>query len=79
MADQTIGKAHDALGDAAIQHQLAGENEKGNGQKTEHLHAADHLLEHHGHRQPGGNDGGDRRQPNRKRNRHAQHQEEREA
>ena len=76
VAHQAIGKTHDALGNTAIEHQLARENEKRNRKKGEHLHAANHLLEHHRNRQASGNDGGDRRQANRKRHRHTQHQKE---
>ena len=52
MADQAVGEAHDAIGDAAVEHQLAREHEERNGEEGEDLHAADHLLEHDGDRQP---------------------------
>ena len=70
MADQAVCKAHNALGNAAVEHQLASKDKEGNGQEREHLHPANHFLEHHRHRQTGGNDGGHRRQANRKRDRH---------
>jgi len=79
MADQAVGEAHDAVGDAAVEHQLAREDEEGNGQKAEDLHAADHLLEDDGDGQAGGHDGGHRGQPDRERDRHAQQQQQREA
>ncbi len=79
MADQRVGEAHDALGDAAVEHQLAGEDEERNGEEGEHLHAADHLLEDDGERQPGGEDGGDRRQADRERDRNPNEQQQREA
>ena len=49
VADKAVGQPHDALGDAAVEHQLAGEDEEGTGQEAENLHAAHHLLEHDGH------------------------------
>ena len=79
MPDQAVGEAHDAVGDAAIQHQLTREDEEGDGEEAEDLHAADHLLEDDGHGQAGRDDGGHRRQPDRERDRHAQQQQQREA
>jgi TRAP-type C4-dicarboxylate transport system permease large subunit len=52
-----LAKRTDAIGDAAVQHQLTGENEKRDGQERKHLHAAHHLLEHHRRRQPRRQDG----------------------
>jgi hypothetical protein len=47
-------------------------------EEAEHLHAADHLLEHDGHRQAGGDDGGDRGEPDREGHRHAEQEQQRE-
>jgi len=46
MADQAVGEAHDALGNAAMQHQLTGKGGERNSQEGEHLHASHHFLEH---------------------------------
>ena len=48
MADEVLGELHDAVGNAAVEHQFAGEYEKRNGEKREHAHAGGHALEHHG-------------------------------
>jgi hypothetical protein len=79
VADQAVGEAHDAVGDAAVEHQLAGEHEERDRQEREHLHAADHLLEHHGDRQAGRQDGGHRGQADGEGHRHAQQQQDDEA
>src|SRR5688500_19462758 len=46
MADQAFGKGHDAVGNAAIEHQLAREDEERDGQEREDVHARCHALEH---------------------------------
>ena len=60
MADQAVGKTHNAVGNAAMQHQFARKDKKRNGKKGKNLHASHHLLEYHGHWQARSNDGGDR-------------------
>jgi hypothetical protein len=79
VADQAVGEADDPLRDAAVEHQLAGEDEERDRQEGEDLHPADHLLEHDGDRQAGGEDGRDRRQADRERDRHAEHEQDDEA
>ncbi len=79
MADQAVGELDDAFGNTAVEHQLPGEDEKGDGQEAEDLHAANHLLEDDGHRQIGGQDGGHAAQTDGKGHRHAQDQQQREA
>ena len=76
VADQRVGEAHDAVGHPAVEHQLAGEDEERDRQEAEHLHPADHLLEDDGDREAGIQDGGDRGQADRERNRHAQQQQD---
>ena len=53
VAHKAVGEAHDAVGDAAVEHQFAGEDEERDGQEAEHLHPADHLLEDDRDRQAG--------------------------
>ena len=79
MAHQAVGQAHDALGNPAVEHQFAREDEERDGEEAEDLHPAHHLLEHDGHRQASHQDGGHRRQPDGKSHRHAQQEQHREA
>ena len=72
MPAQTVGKPHDAVGNAAVQHQLARENEKRYRQERKNLHPADHLLENDGNRQVSGENRSDRCQSNRESNGYTQ-------
>ena len=72
-------KGDDLVGDSAVQHQLSGEDEEGNGEERKHVHARYHHLN-------GGLEGQtldrERRQtaePDRECHRHAQRQKEDEA
>ena len=78
MADQALGEGHDAIGDAAIEHQLAGEDEERDGEEREDVHARRHALEHDGERQALVEDGGDGGEADREGDGYAQHQAERE-
>ena len=40
-----LGEGHDLVGDTAVHHDLAGEDEKRDGKKRKWIHARDHLLE----------------------------------
>ena len=51
MADEVLGELHDLVGNAAMQHQLAAEDEERDGQEREDVHPRHHLLEDHRHRQ----------------------------
>ena len=51
VADHGARGRHDLVGDAAVQHQLAAEDEERDGQEREDVHAGHHLLEDDGDRQ----------------------------
>ena len=70
-ADECIRKAHDALGDAASVHQVAGKNEAGNAQQYEDIDAGVHLLWNHDERNPDSQQIGHRSQSQRHGNRDA--------
>ncbi|KAG0758794.1 hypothetical protein G6F22_019548 [Rhizopus arrhizus] len=72
---QRLGERDDAVGNAAVQHEFAREDEEGNGQERERVHAGGHLLERHRQRQVLDHDGGDGRQADGEGHRHADHQE----
>ena len=46
MADEVLGELHDAVGDAAVEHQLSRENEKRNREERKDVHPRGHALEH---------------------------------
>ena len=58
-----------------MQHQLAAEDEERDGEEREDVHPRHHLLEDDGDRQPFVEDGAERRQADRERDRHAEDQE----
>ena len=51
MAGAGVGKAHQALGDAAAVHQVAGQNEQGDGQHGKALRSGNGFLHQNGHGQ----------------------------
>ena len=51
MADHGGGQGDHAIGQAALHHQFAGEDEQGNGQQGHRGDVRPHLLEHHDRRQ----------------------------
>ncbi len=75
VTDQAFRQFDDPMGDAAVKHQFAGEDEERNRQEREHGHAGDHPAEDHRHRQPFVHDRDHRGEPDRERDRDAQHQE----
>ena len=76
MPNQAVGEAHDAISNAAVEHQLASEDEERDRQEAEDLHPADHLLEHHRDRQARIENSGNRRQADRERHRYAEQQQD---
>jgi len=76
-----LGEPHDLVGHAAVQHQLAAEDEERDREEREHVHPGHHLLEQHTQRQALVEDGADRRESDREGHRNAQDEqaEERQA
>ena len=66
-----LRRPHDLVGDAAVQHQLAAEDEERDGEEREDVHPGHHLLEEDGDRQTLVEDGAQGRQPDREGDRHA--------
>jgi hypothetical protein len=75
VTDQAAGKVDDLVGNTAVQHELTGEDEEGNGQEGKHIHARDHHLDGGLKRQAFHGKGGQTGQANGKRHGHAQQQE----
>ena len=66
---------HDLVGDPAVQHQLAAEDEERDGEEREDVHAGHHLLEDDGDRQALVEDGAQGRQADREGDGDAEDQE----
>src|SRR5262249_43331957 len=64
----------DAIGDAAVKHELAGEDEERDREEGEDVHPRVHALENHRERQPFPENGGYRGEADRARDRHAEEQ-----
>src|SRR5258706_2076856 len=79
MAHEILREAHDAVGHAAVEHQLPRENEERDREEGEDVHPRGHALKHHRERQPFPQDGAHRREPDRKGDRHSEQEEEDEA
>ncbi len=79
MAHEILRKPHDAVGDAAVEHQLPRENEERDREEGEDIHPRGHALEYHRERQAFPEDGAYRREPDRESDRNAEQQEEDEA
>ena len=79
MPDQVAREGDDLVGDAAVQHQLAGEDEERDRQEREHVHPGDHALERGRERKALDQVGEDAGQRDGERDRDAQQQEDREA
>jgi hypothetical protein len=75
MADHVSGCRHDLVGDAAVEHQLAAEDEKWDRQKRKDVHAGHHLLKDDCNRQALDQDGAQRRQADGKSDGNPQRQE----
>ena len=78
MADDGVGEAHQPIGDAAVQHHLAGIDEEGDRQQCEDVHARRHALEHHHRRQIEIEHGGEGGNAEGEGDRDAEHQQRRE-
>ena len=75
MADHILRQLHDAVGNAAVEHQLPREDKKRNGEKGEDIHPRTHALKHYGQRQTFIENRRNRRQANGKGHRHAQNEQ----
>ena len=70
MAQAALEPAHqrqrvvvNAVGDAGVVHQVAGQNEEGHGQQRKAVNAADHAVNHHKRRRAVGHQNVDERSP----------------
>ena len=45
MPEQAAREVDDLVGDAAVQHEFAGEDKEGNGQERKDVHSGNHVLE----------------------------------
>src|SRR5262249_43820508 len=77
--DEVLGEGDDAVGDPAMEHQLAREDEERDREEGEDVHPRVHALEHDRERQPFPHDGAHGREPDRERHRHPEEQQEDEA
>ena len=79
MPDQAAREVDDLVGNAAMQHQLTGEDEEWNRQERKHIHAGNHHLNRGFKWQPFHREGGQTGQTNGKCHRHTQDQKEHKA